>query len=57
LGVPFVLCALLIDQLKDAFTFIKRHYGVINKICGAFLVIVGILMMLGMMARLSAMLA
>ena len=57
LGVPFVLCALLIDQLKGAFTFIKRNYGVINKICGAFLVIVGILMMMGLMMRLSAMLA
>ena len=57
LGVPFVLCALLIDQLKGAFTFIKRNYGVINKVCGAFLVIVGILMMMGLMTRLSAMLA
>lgn len=57
LGVPFVLCALLIDQLKGAFTLIKRHYGVINKVCGAFLVIVGIMMMLGLMARLSALLA
>ena len=57
LGVPFVLCALLIDQLKGAFAFIKRHYGVINKVCGVFLVIVGVLMMLGLMTRLSAMLA
>ena len=57
LGVPFVLCALLIDQLKGAFTFIKRNYGVINKVCGAFLVIVGFLMMMGLMTRLSAMLA
>jgi len=57
LGVPFVLCALLIDQLKGAFSFIKRHYGVINKACGAFLILVGILMMTGWFARLSAMLA
>ena len=57
LGVPFVLCALLIDQLKGAFSLIKRHYGVINRVCGAFLVLVGILMMLGLMTRLSAMLA
>lgn len=57
LGVPFVLCALLIDQLKDAFTFIKRHYGVINKVCGAFLIVVGVLMMTGWFQRISAMLA
>ena len=57
LGVPFVLCALLIDQLKGAFTFIKRHYGVINKVCGAFLIVVGVLMMTGWFARISAMLA
>ena len=57
LGVPFVLCALLIDQLKGAFTWIKRRYGIINKVCGAFLILVGLLMMTGWFARLSAMLA
>lgn len=57
LGVPFVLCALLIDQLKGAFTWIKRHYAVINRLCGAFLILVGILMMMGLMTRLSAMMA
>lgn len=57
LGVPFVLCALLIDQLKGAFTWIKQHYGVINKACGLFLILVGAMMMLGWMTRLSAMLA
>lgn len=57
LAVPFVLCALLIDQLKGAFAFIKRHYGVINRVCGVFLIVVGILMMTGWFARLSAMLA
>lgn len=54
MGVPFALCALLIDQLKQAFTWIKRHYAVINKVCGVFLILVGILMMTGMLARLSA---
>ncbi|MBP3427576.1 MAG: redoxin domain-containing protein [Clostridia bacterium] len=56
LGVPFVLCALLIDRLKGAFAFIKRHYGVINKVCGVFLILVGVLMMSGWYARLSSML-
>lgn len=57
LGVPFVLCALLIDQFKGAFAVIKRHYAIINRVCGAFLVVVGVLMMTGVFARLSAMLA
>lgn len=56
LGVPFVLCALLIDRLKGAFAFIKRHYGVINRVCGVFLILVGVLMMSGLYSRLSSML-
>lgn len=52
LGIPFIVSALLIDKLKTAFTFIKKHYSVINKICGALLVIVGILMMTGILNRL-----
>ena len=39
LGVPFVLSAVLINELKSAFDFIKKHYKVINKICGIFLII------------------
>ena len=52
LGVPFLLSAVLIDQLKSAFTFIKRHYGIINKVCGSLLVAVGILMATGMLTRM-----
>ncbi len=51
LGLPFVLSALLIDRLKSAFDFIKKHYGVINKICGGLLVAVGLLMMTGLLGR------
>lgn len=47
LGIPFVLSALLIDQLKAAFDFIKKHYSVINRISGALLILVGILMATG----------
>ena len=57
LAVPFVLCALLIDQLKGTFAWIKRHYTVINRVCGVFLIVVGILMMTGWLTRLSALLA
>ena len=47
LGIPFLLSAVLIDYLKSAFNWIKKHYPVINAVCGCFLVLVGILMATG----------
>lgn len=47
LGIPFVLSAVLIDSLKGAFTFIKKHYKIINFISGCLLIAVGILMATG----------
>lgn len=49
LGIPFIISALLIDQLKSAFGWIKKNYRVINIVCGAFLIIIGILMATGLM--------
>ena len=49
LGLPIVISALLIDKLKGAFSFIKRHYKTVNMVSGILLVIVGILMMTGLM--------
>ena len=51
LGVPFVLSAVLVDRLKGALDFLKKHLDVINRVSGAFLVLVGILMMTGLMGR------
>ncbi len=51
LGIPFLISALLIDQLKGAFNWVKRHYAVINKVCGGLLVLVGILMATGLLGR------
>lgn len=48
LGVPFIASAVLIDQLKGAFDFIKRNYRVINIVSGALLIILGIIMATGM---------
>lgn len=56
LGVPFLISAVLIDQLKNVFAFVKRHYEMINKICGGFLVLVGALMALGVLGRLMKLL-
>ena len=51
LGVPFLFSAVLIDKLKSAFDWIKRHYNIINRICGGLLVVVGILMATGTLGR------
>ena len=57
LGIPFVLSALLIEKLGAAFGFIKRHYNVINIVCGIFLIAVGIMMALGLFGRMMALFA
>lgn len=51
LGIPFILSAVLIDSLKGAFTFIKKHYRIINLISGLLLVAVGILMATGLLGK------
>jgi len=57
LGIPFLFSAVLIDKLKTAFDWIKRHYAVINKISGSLLVLMGFLMATGWMSRLMSMLS
>ena len=57
LGIPFLLSAVLIDYLKSAFNWMKRHYQVINIASGAFLVLVGILMATGTLGRLLTLLS
>jgi Cytochrome c biogenesis protein len=49
LGIPFIISAVLIEQLKSTFEFIKRNYRIINAISGGLLLIVGLLMATGLM--------
>ena len=56
LGIPFMISAVLIEQLKSAFDFVKKHYRLINFISGGFLVLVGILMATGLLGYLLALL-
>lgn len=56
LGIPFIASALLIDKLKGMFGWIKKHYSVINMICGGILTAIGILMMTGLLGRFLALL-
>ena len=57
LGVPFLVSAVLIDQLKGAFQWIKRNYRIINLVSGGFLVGIGVLMMTGTLGRLLSLLS
>lgn len=57
LGIPFLLSAVLIDYLKSAFNWIKRHYRIINAVSGGLLVLIGILMATGTLGRLLALLS
>ena len=52
LGIPFIISAVLIDYLKSAFNWIKRHYSIINTVSGLLLVLIGILMATGTMGKL-----
>mgnify|MGYP002797848741 FL=1 len=57
LGVPFLFSAVLIDRLKTTFDWIKRHYGVINRVCGCLLVVIGLLMATGLLGRFLTLLS
>jgi len=57
LGIPFVFSAVLVDKLKTTFDFIKSHYGVINKVCGGLLIVIGILMATGTLGWLLTLLS
>lgn len=42
LGIPFIVSVVLIEKLKNAFNFIKKHYNKIKIISGIILIIMGI---------------
>jgi len=54
LGLPFIASAVLINRLKYAFDFIKKHYRIVNAIAGGMLILVGILIMTGLFGRYLA---
>lgn len=51
LGIPFMISAVLLDQMMGAIGFIKRNYNTINKIAGIFLIFIGLLMVSGYFQR------
>ena len=57
LGIPFVLCAILIDKLKSTIDWFKNHYKIINTVSGLLLVVIGLMMATGTFGRLLALLS
>ncbi len=53
LGVPFVLAALAFDWVSARLTVVKRHYRGIQIGAGVLLTVFGVLMMLGVLDRLT----
>ena len=50
LGIPFVISAMLLEKLRSAFGWIKAHYRIVNRVCGLFLILIGILMTTGVLS-------
>lgn len=53
LGVPFLLLGLLADRLVDRLAALRRHTRLLEQIGGALLVLLGVVMLTGMLQRLS----
>jgi len=51
LGLPFFVTAVLLKHMGAAFDFIKKHYRVINTVCGLFLILIGLCMAMGWLNR------
>lgn len=48
LGLPFFITGIIFSKFESSFSFIKKHYGVITKISGIFLILIGLLMALNL---------
>ena len=57
LGIPFLVSALILENLGSAFKAIKKHYKVINTVCGIFLIVLGILMATGVQNKILQLLS
>ncbi|MDZ4179289.1 MAG: cytochrome c biogenesis protein CcdA [Coriobacteriia bacterium] len=54
LGVPFVLVAVLFGRLRSTLGWLNRHSLVINRVAGALLMAIGVLIFTGQLARLAS---
>lgn len=51
LGIPFIISALLLDNIMGAIEVINKHHKTINRFAGIFLILIGVMMMTGQFAR------
>jgi cytochrome c-type biogenesis protein len=54
LAVPFLLSAAALERFLGFFQSFRRNIGTVNRIAGALLILVGVLMFTGWFARLAA---
>jgi cytochrome c-type biogenesis protein len=47
LAVPFLITAIAFNQATTAFSWLKRHYSVINGVAGVLLITIGVLVLTG----------
>jgi cytochrome c-type biogenesis protein len=53
MGVPFLICSLALNTFLNTFRKTARHMGVITKVGGALLILVGILLLTDSFSYLS----
>jgi cytochrome c-type biogenesis protein len=54
LGVPFLLVALLFGSVKPLLSWLNQHSEVINKVAGATLIVIGVLIFSGRLTVIAA---
>jgi cytochrome c-type biogenesis protein len=52
LGLPFVGAGLAFEKSMSAFAVVKRHYALVTRLGGGFLVLIGLLLVTGLWDRL-----
>lgn len=50
LGVPLAIAAFAIDRLESTLNWVKRHYLIVDRVCGGLLLLVGALLMSGLLS-------
>jgi cytochrome c-type biogenesis protein len=53
LAVPFLITAIAFNRATTAFSWVKRHYGLINGVAGLLLISIGVLVLTGELFRLN----
>lgn len=54
LGVPFLVAGLAFGRLAGSLDWVRRHHGLLQKVGGAMMVAVGVLLVTGVWDRLMA---